>query len=85
MTHMCLALARGCEGGKEGEVGCSPSTEVEAEPGDWRAVVTVVSRLPASGLMSRGLWGPPNVAASRRLGSSMDILADFCLSWLPFN
>ena len=59
-----------------------PSTEVEAEPGDWRAEVTVVNRLPASGLMSSGLWGPPNVAASSRLGSIMDILGDF---WLTFN
>ena len=59
------------EAGLEGEVGWNPITEVDA--GDGMAEVTVVRRAPVSGLMSRGLRGPPKVAASRRLGSIMDI------------
>ena len=79
MTHMCFALARGCEGGywEEGEPAPpgKPMREVEAEPGDWSMppAPTVVSRL-ASGLMSSGLVGPPNDWASRRLGSIIDII-----------
>ena len=73
MTHMCLALARGWEGEREGEVGWKPRREVEAEPGDCMAEETVVSRLPVSGLMSSGLCGPPKVAASSKFGSSMDM------------
>ena len=80
MTHMCFALARGWVGGywEEGEAAPpgNPMREVEAEPGDCSippAPPTVVRRL-ASGLMSRGLWGPPNAWASRRFGSIIDII-----------